>query len=176
MKILIEHGSNVDLQNKVLIFFFFLNFLWFLFHFYLWFIFFGCSCCVNICFIFCFVLFFFEQFFFLLKYGWTALHSAADEGFVEIVKILIEHGSSINLQNQVLISLFFFFDFLFFLFDFSLVCCMGFILVVVVESSLTFWDLCFLFWSCINNFLLSLEGLLFTLLLLTKVLKRLWRF
>ena len=33
----------------------------------------------------------------------TPLHLAADKGFEEIVKILLEHGSNIDLQNQVLI-------------------------------------------------------------------------
>ena len=46
--------------------------------------------------------------FFLLKYGKTALHIAAWEGFEEIVKILIEHRSNINIQDKVLIFFFFF--------------------------------------------------------------------
>ena len=41
----------------------------------------------------------------------TALHYAASfDGFEQVVKILIEHGSNVKLQNSVLI---FFFDFLF---------------------------------------------------------------
>ena len=43
--------------------------------------------------------FFFEIFF--LKDGWTPLHIAAETGFEQIVKILIEHCASVNLQNQV---------------------------------------------------------------------------
>ena len=35
----------------------------------------------------------------------TALHLVAYFGFYEIVKILIEHGSNVNLQDQVLIFL-----------------------------------------------------------------------
>ena len=33
----------------------------------------------------------------------TALHKAASKGFEEVVKILIEHGSNVNLQDRVLI-------------------------------------------------------------------------
>ena len=35
--------------------------------------------------------------------GNTPLHYAADEGFEEIMKILVEHGANIDLQNEVLI-------------------------------------------------------------------------
>ena len=52
---------------------------------------------------FCFFLF--EQLLFV-KDGWTALHCAAEKGFEEAVKILIEHGASIHLQTKVLISSF----------------------------------------------------------------------
>ena len=41
------------------------------------------------------------------KWGWTALHLAAQKGFEEIVKILLEHGSNVDLQNNVLIFIFF---------------------------------------------------------------------
>ena len=59
-------------------------------------------------FILFFVLFFNN--FFLLKDGWSALHIAAWNGFEEIVKILVEHGSNVDLQTKVFIF-FFFFDF-----------------------------------------------------------------
>ena len=39
--------------------------------------------------------------FFLLKFGKTALHFAALNGFEQIVKILVEHGSNVHLQDQV---------------------------------------------------------------------------
>ena len=54
--------------------------------------------------LFCFVLF--SQLFFV-KGGRTALHFAAQCGFEEVVKILIEHGSNIDLQDQVLILFYF---------------------------------------------------------------------
>ena len=41
----------------------------------------------------------------------TALHNAASKGFEQIVKILIEHGSNVDLQNQVLIFFFLLFIF-----------------------------------------------------------------
>ena len=47
--------------------------------------------------------------FFLLKTGWTALHYAAERGFEQIVKILVEHRSNINIQTKVFIFFFFFF-------------------------------------------------------------------
>ena len=50
----------------------------------------------------------------------TALHKGAHKGFEQIVKILLEHGSNVNLQDQVFI--FFFFFLLFFTF-FYLFCC-----------------------------------------------------
>ena len=37
----------------------------------------------------------------------TALHRAVSDGSEEIVKILIEHGSNVDLQDQVLIFFFF---------------------------------------------------------------------
>ena len=53
----------------------------------------------------------------MLKFGKTALHFAAEKGFEQIVKILVEHGSNLDLQTTVLIffSFFFFFFFFFFL-------------------------------------------------------------
>ena len=59
----------------------------------------------------------------------TALHIAAEEGFEQIVKFLIEHGSNVHLQDQVFIFFFFFFLIcisLFFLIFF--ICCCGLIL------------------------------------------------
>ena len=46
--------------------------------------------------------------FFLLKDGMTALHIAASRGFEEVVKILIEHRSNINIQSKVFFFFFFF--------------------------------------------------------------------
>ena len=43
----------------------------------------------------------------------TALHIAAWKGSEQIVKILIEHGSNVNLQNKVFIFIFIF-SFLYF--------------------------------------------------------------
>ena len=76
-----------------------------------------------------FVLFFFFTTFFLLKYGMTALHRAADRGFEQIVKILVEHGSNVHLQDKVFIFFFFDFDFNFYFFIFShfFICCCDFI-------------------------------------------------
>ena len=51
--------------------------------------------------------------FFLLKNGMTALHLAAAKGFEQIVKILLEKGSNVHLQNRVFI---FFFHFICFSF------------------------------------------------------------
>ena len=45
--------------------------------------------------------------FFLLKGGLTTLHCAAREGFEQIVKILIEHGSNVDLQDTVFIFFFY---------------------------------------------------------------------
>ena len=56
---------------------------------------------------FVFVLIFLKQLSFLLKYGTTALHYAAFNGFEQIVKILIEHGSNVNLQTDVFIFFFY---------------------------------------------------------------------
>ena len=44
--------------------------------------------------------------FFLLKNGCTVLHCAAWKGFEQIVKLLIEHGSIVNLQDAVSFFLF----------------------------------------------------------------------
>ena len=79
-KILIEHGSNFHLQDKVFIFSFFL-FGW-------------CDC-------FILILFYFLTFLFIFKNGWTPLHIAASHGFEEIVKIFVLHGANVNIQNKV---------------------------------------------------------------------------
>ena len=51
---------------------------------------------------------------FCFKGGWTVLHRAAFRDSEDIMKILIEHGSNIDLQERVLILiLIFFFSFLF---------------------------------------------------------------
>ena len=69
-----------------------------------------CGGCVIFCFVFSFNNFsFLLTTFFFVKIGKTALHNAASNGFEEIVKILVEYGSNINIQTTVLI---FFFDFL----------------------------------------------------------------
>ena len=44
----------------------------------------------------------------MLKGGWTALHYAADKGFEQIVKILVEHGSNVDLQDRVVLIFFLF--------------------------------------------------------------------
>ena len=49
----------------------------------------------------CFILFLKLHF---VKYGKTALHLAAYSGFEEILKILIESGSDIDLQDKVFFS------------------------------------------------------------------------
>ena len=43
----------------------------------------------------------------------TVLHIAAERGFQEIVKILIEHGSNIDLQDKVFLFSFSFYSFFF---------------------------------------------------------------
>ena len=85
---------------------------------------------VGLCDIY-FVFVLFLNNFFLLKYGWTALHCAAEKGFGQIVKILVEHGSNLDLQTKVLIFFFLIFIFIssFFL---IFVCCCGSLLVVHV--------------------------------------------
>ena len=114
VEILVEHGSNVNLQDTVSIFFWFwflfLCFISFFFILLFWFIV-GCFmllfewlCCVILILLCCC---FFNNFF-LLKTGMTALHFAASRGFEEVVKILIEHGSNINIQSKVFIFIFFF--------------------------------------------------------------------
>ena len=59
--------------------------------------------------IFILFLFFFLTISFCLKYGMTALHYAAFNGFEQIVKILVEHRSNINIQDKVFFFFFFFF-------------------------------------------------------------------
>ena len=54
------------------------------------------------CVIFCFVFILLTNSFFL-KYRITALHKAAEKGSEAIVKLLVEHGSNVDLQNYVLI-------------------------------------------------------------------------
>ena len=54
-----------------------------------------------------FVVVLFLTTFFLLKHGKTALHIAAEKGFEQIMKILVEHGSNVNLQDAVFIFFFF---------------------------------------------------------------------
>ena len=51
--------------------------------------------------IFDFVFVLFLTTFFLLKNGWTALRYAAERGFEQIVKILVEHGANVDLQDKV---------------------------------------------------------------------------
>ena len=76
--------------------------------------------------IFDFVFILFLTTFFLLKYGKTALHYATWRGFEQIVKILVEHGSNLDLQDPVFIFFFFFFDFhfdfYFFVFSHFFIC------------------------------------------------------
>ena len=49
----------------------------------------------------------------MLKIGLAALHKAAFNGFKEIVKILVEHGANVDLQDNVLIFFFLFVGFFF---------------------------------------------------------------
>ena len=116
VKILVEHGANVHPQDPVLIFIF------------ISFVFSDFICCCGVhfglfhvdsewflcCVIFDFVFVLFLTTFFLLKDGWTALHHAAWRGFEQIVKILVEHRSNINIQTKVFIFFFFFFKKYFF--------------------------------------------------------------
>ena len=105
VKILVEHGSNVHLQTSVLIIFLFL-FLFFLLSLFVVVVhslLFHVDCEWLCCVIFILFLFFFNNFFLLLKNGKTALHFAASRGFEQIVEILIEHGSNVNLQDKVFI-------------------------------------------------------------------------
>ena len=54
----------------------------------------------------CFVFFF--NFFLFVKNGQTSLHVAASQGFEEIVKILIERGSDVDLQKKQVFIFFLF--------------------------------------------------------------------
>ena len=56
----------------------------------------------------CFVLFFNLLF---VKCGRTPLHRAAENDSEETVKVLLEQGSNLHLQDHVLIFFFFFFVF-----------------------------------------------------------------
>ena len=83
----------VDLANKVLILLLSFSFSFFFFYFLIF-------------------------FFFYQKNGRNPLSIAAERGFKEVVKILIEYGSNIDLQDKVFFSLFLFFTFSFFYFFF----------------------------------------------------------
>ena len=76
------------------------------------------------CFLFLFLFLFFYFliffFFFYQKNGRTPLSIAAERGFEEVVKILIEYGSNIDLQDKVFIFFFFLSIFSFF------ICCLFF--------------------------------------------------
>ena len=83
---------------------------------------------------FVFVLFFLTTFF-LLKFGEAALHKVIHRGSEQIVKILVEHGSNLDLQAPVFIFFFFDFHFLFCFFSFLYLllwvhCWVGFMLIV----------------------------------------------
>ena len=166
VKILIEHGSNVGLQTKVLIFFSF----GFHFHFFVFlisnFVVVGSLLvvsCLLWMIVLCDIYFIFNNFFnilFLLKDGETALHFATWKGFEQIVKILVEHGSNIDIQTKVLIFFFFFFfdfDLNFFVFSHFFICCCGFIVgcfivdcfMLIVNGCVVWYLILFFF----NNFL-----------------------
>ena len=150
LKILVEHGSDVDLQDQSFDFHF--DFSFFVFsHFFILFLshFLTISvvkgwrdrsslCCLglfwtnvwklflnmdpmgsssNLSFLFLFVdfhltffvlLFFFVNKFFLLRMERPLFTYAAEKGSEQIVKILIEHRSNINIQTKVFIFFFFF--------------------------------------------------------------------
>ena len=74
--------------------------------------------------------FFFRSFFSLQD---PPLHDAASNGFEGIVKILIEHGANVDLQNKVI----YFFDFIFL--------CWCFIDLMIFKKCV---DLIWLFWYC----------------------------
>ena len=115
VEILLEKGkANVDLPNKVIVLFvIILNLLILFLQSLQWKWRRGSGWILSdICFVFSFFkdsFFFFDIFF--PKFGWTPLHRAAEEGFEQIVKILIEHRANVNLQNQVFSFFFFFFFF-----------------------------------------------------------------
>ena len=146
VEILIEHGANVNLQSTVFIFFLFFSFLFFffsfLFFFFSFFFHFLLVCCDGLFFD---LFFFFFTNFFLLKYGWTALHIAALDGFEQIVKILIEHGSNVNLQDKVFsFSFFIFFFDSVFIFFFSIL--FLFVVCFLIGLFFFFFDvICFCF-------------------------------
>ena len=50
---------------------------------------------------------------FFFKYGEAVLHKAAEKGFEDIVKVLLEHGATVDIREQVLIFFFFFVNFSF---------------------------------------------------------------
>ena len=74
-------------------------------------------------------IFFLTQLFFLFKNEDTALHIAALSGSEQIVKILLEHGSNVHLQDKVLI----FFFFVFFLISLFVYCGLCYWLVVSID-------------------------------------------
>ena len=95
VQFLLEKGEpNVDFANQVILLLvsFSFSFSFSFFHF--------------------LIFLFFDQ-----KYGFTPLSIAAEGGFEEIVKILIESGSNIDLQDKVLIF-FLFLSILYLLFVF----------------------------------------------------------
>ena len=72
----------------------------------------------------------------MLKIGWTALHLAADKGFEQIVKILVEHGSDVHLQTSVFIFFFFLFSLFFdfsYIFDLLFWFIVGCLMLIVVS-------------------------------------------
>ena len=152
VKILVEHGSNLHLQEQVLIFFFFWFWFWF-FVFFLISLFVDCDFIVGfvscwlwmvVCYLILF-LFFFLTTFFLLKNGWTALHLAVFKGSEQIVKILVEHGANVHLQDSVF---WFWFWFLCFFFWFL------YLLIVILLLGLFHVDcewLCVI-WFCFYSF------------------------
>ena len=124
---LLKFLLNMDLMLIFKTKFSFSFFFSFSFYFFCFFSFFFICCCgfivgfmliVNCCVvIYIYIVFIlFLTTFFLLKSGWTALHNAAWKGFEQIAKILVEHGSNVDLQtSEVLIFIFISFVFSLFL-------------------------------------------------------------
>ena len=125
VKFLVEHGSNVDLQTKVFIFLF-LIFIFLCFFSFLYLLLWVHYLCVVVLFL---------NNFLLLKYGRTALHLAAPKGFEQIVKILVEHGSNVDLQDQVFIFFFWFWFSFFCFFSHFFICgCVVSCLLLIVNG------------------------------------------